>query len=80
MSPAIIYYDYEFLEFDSLKSAGHFRTGKNRSFEKVSVFNEVRDLENWVREWEESKAKEILETDITHRDDVNVWITNIVRV
>jgi hypothetical protein len=68
---AIIYFDYSY---------DFYNYNKGRRFLKLPVFDNEEELKEWVEKTEEEIAKEICEKDFDHRDNVDVYITNIVRV
>lgn len=47
---------------------------------KISSFDNEDELRDWVEETEKEIAKEICEVDFDHRDNVDVYITNVVRL
>ena len=77
--PAIIYfnYSYDFINYLGEKTRVE---NKDRRFLKLDSFDNEEELRNWVEETEREIAKEICEVDFDHRDNVDVYITNIVRV
>ena len=76
---AIVYFDYA---YDFINYLGESKRveNKDRRFLKLPVFDNEEELRNWVEETEREIAKEICEKDFDHRDNVDVYITNIVRV
>lgn len=76
---AIIYFDYS---YDFINYLGKRKRveNKDRRFLKLGSFDNEEELRNWVKETEKEIAKEICEADFDHRDNVDVYITNIVRV
>lgn len=77
--PAIIYFDYSY-EFTNYLGERKRVENKDRRFLKLGSFDNEEELRNWVEETEKEIAKEICEADFDHRDNVDVYITNIVRV
>lgn len=77
--PAIIYFDYSY-EFTAYLGERISVKNKDRRFLKLPAFDNEEELRNWVEETEKEIAKEICEVDFDHRDNVDVYITNIVRV
>ena len=77
--PAIIYFDYV---YDFINYLGESKRveNKDRRFLKLPAFDNEEELRNWVEETEKEIVKEICEVDFDHRDRVDVYITNIVRV
>ncbi len=77
--PAIIYFNYS---YDFINYLGKRKRveNKDRRFLKLGSFDNEEELRNWVEETEKEIAKEICEVDFDHRDNVDVYITNIVRV
>ena len=77
--PAIIYFNYS---YDFINYLGERKRveNKDRRFLKLNSFDNEEELKNWVEETEKEIAKEICEKDFSHRDRVDVYITNIVRV
>ena len=77
--PAIIYfnYSYDFINYLGEKTRVE---NKDRRFLKLDSFDNEEELRNWVEETEREIAKEICEVDFDHRDNVDVYITNIVRL
>lgn len=77
--PAIIYFDYS---YDFINYLGKRKRveNKDRRFLKLDSFDNEEELRNWVEETEKEIAKGICEVDFDHRDNVDVYITNIVRV
>lgn len=77
--PTIIYFDYS---YDFINYLGKRKRveNKDRRFLKLGSFDNEEELRNWVEETEKEIAKEICEADFDHRDNVDVYITNIVRV
>lgn len=69
--PAIIYFDYSY---------DFYNYNKDRRFLKLPAFDNEEELKNWVEETERKIAKEICEKDYHNRNNVDVYITNIVRV
>lgn len=76
---AIIYFDYS---YDFINYLGKRKRveNKGRKFLKLGSFDNEEDLRDWVEETEKEIAKEICEADFDHRDNVDVYITNIVRL
>lgn len=76
---AIIYFNYS---YDFINYLGKRKRveNKDRKFLKLSSFDNEEELKNWVEETEKEIAKEICEVDFYHRDNVDVYITNIVRL
>ena len=77
--PAIIYFNYR---YDFINYLGERKRveNKDRRFLKLNSFDNEEELKNWVEETEKEIAKEICKVDLDHRDNVDVYITNIVRV
>ncbi len=77
--PAIIYFNYS---YDFINYLGKRKRveNKDRRFLELGSFDNEEELRNWVEETEKEIAKEICEVDFDHRDNVDVYITNIVRV
>lgn len=76
---AIVYFDYS---YDFINYLGKRKRveNKDRRFLKLGSFDNEEELKSWVEETEKEIAKEICEVDFDHRDNVDVYITNIVRL
>lgn len=77
--PAIIYFDYSY-EFTNYLGERIRVENKDRRFLKLDSFDNEEELKSWVEKTEGAIAKEIYEKVSSHRSNVNVYITNIVRV
>jgi hypothetical protein len=77
--PAIIYFDYSY-EFTNYLGERIKVEDKDRRFLKLGSFDNEEELKSWVEKTEREIAKEICEKVSYHRSNVNVYITNIVRV
>lgn len=76
---AIIYFDYAYDFFNYLGKSERVEN-KDRKFLKLPAFDNEDELRDWVEETEKEIAKEICEADFDHRDNVDVYITNVVRL
>jgi len=77
---AIVFYD---VCFDEREFCGYKRLlRKDKKVIDLSDFNEMsnEEIEEWIEEFETDIAKETLEKDFKNRDNVNVSITNIVKL
>jgi len=77
--PAIIYFDYSY-EFTNYLGERISVENKDRRFLKLPAFDNEEELKEWVEETERKIAKEICEKVSYHRSNVDVYITNIVRL
>jgi hypothetical protein len=77
---AIVFYDICFDERDFCELKRILR--KEKRVIDLPDFNEMpnEDIEEWIEELETDIAKEILEKDFKNRNNVNVSITNIVKL
>lgn len=77
--PTIIYFDYSY-DFINYLGKSERVENKDRKFLKLPAFDNEDELRDWVEETEKEIAKEICEADFDHRDNVDVYITNVVRL
>ena len=77
--PAIIYFNYS---YDFINYLGKRKRveNKDRRFLKLGSFDNEEELKEWVEKKEKEIAKEIFAEKFPNRSNVNVYITNIVRV
>lgn len=76
---AIIYFEYAYDFFNYLGKNERVEN-KDRRFLKLPAFDNEEELKEWVEKKEKEIAKEICEVDYHNRNNVDVYITNIVRV
>jgi hypothetical protein len=77
--PAIVYFDYSYDFINYLGEKTRVKS-KDRRFLKLFSFDNEDELRDWVEETEREIAKEVCEVDFDHRSNVDVYITNVVRV
>lgn len=76
---AIIYFDYAYDFFNYLGKSERVEN-KDRKFLKLPAFDNEEELKEWVEKKEKEIAKEIFAEKFPNKSNVNVYITNIVRV
>lgn len=76
---AIVYYDVSY-DFKPPKLSAERVKYSDRYCTSLPAFDNEDELQDWLTSEEESLAKSILEKDLRFRDNVEVFIKNIVKM
>lgn len=76
---AIIYYDVSY-DFKPPKLSTKQVKYSDRYCTELPAFDNEDELQDWLTSEEENLAKSILEKDLRFRDNVDVFIKNIVKM